>query len=115
MLEVTESALANVKEYLSQQKIDSAIRVNLMSGGCAGPSLGLAIDEATDNDHTFDHDGVSFLVDKGLAQTCGVIKVDFIEKKDGGCGCGGGGFTVTSEKPLAGSGCGCSCDSGSCG
>ncbi|MDA3969749.1 MAG: IscA/HesB family protein [Desulfobulbaceae bacterium] len=116
MLEVTESALTNVKDYLDQQKIDSAIRVSLMSGGCAGPSLGLAIDETKDNDHTFDHDGVSFVVDKGLATTCGAIKVDFIEKKDGDCGCGGGGgFTVTSEKPLSSGGCGGSCSSGACG
>ena len=112
MLEVTESALTNLKDYLDQEKIDSAIRVNLMSGGCAGPSLDLALDEAKDDDHTFDHGEVSFLVDKGLAETCGAIKVDFIEKKDGGCG--DGGFLVTSEKPLSSSGCGCSCSSGSC-
>lgn len=115
MLEVTESALANVKDYMNQQKIDSAIRVSLISGGCSGPSLALALDEAKDNDHLFDHGGVSFVVDKGLAETCGAIKVDFIEKKDGGCGCGGGGFAVTSEKSLSGSSCGCSCSSGSCG
>lgn len=113
MLEVTESALTNVKDYLDQQKIDSAIRITLMSGGCAGPILNLALDEAKDNDHTFDHDGVSFLVDKGLATTCGAIKVDFIEIKDGGYGCGS--FMVTSEKPLSGGDCGCSCSSGSCG
>ena len=113
MLEVTESALANVKDYMSQQEIDLAIRVNLMSGSCGGPSLGLALDEAKDNDHTFDHGGISFLVDKGLAETCGAIKVDFIEKKGGGSG--GGGFAVTSENPLSGGDCGCSCSSGSCG
>lgn len=115
MLEVTESALTNVKNYLDQQKIDSAVRVNLMSGGCGGPSLGLAIDDAKDNDHTFDNDGISFLVDKGVAETCGSIKVDFIENKDSGCGCTEGGFVITSEKPLSGSSCGCSCSSGSCG
>lgn len=113
MLEITESALNNVRDYMSQQKIDSAIRVNLVSGGCAGPSLGLSIDDAKDNDHTFDHGGITFLVDKGLGKTCGAIKVDFIEKKDGGCG--SGGFAITSEKPLSGGNCGCSCSSGSCG
>ncbi len=115
MLEITESALNNVKDYMSQQKIDSAIRVNLKSGGCAGPSLGLSIDDAKDNDHTFDHGGITFLVDKSLAETCGAIKVDFIEVKDDDCGCGSGGFTITSEKPLSASSCGCSCSSGSCG
>ncbi len=112
MLEVTKLAVENVKDYMRQEKIDSAIRVTLMSGGYAGPSLGLGVDEARDNDHSFDHDGVSFVVDKGLAKTCGSIKVDFIDKQDDGC-CNGG-FAVTSEKPLSGEGCGCSCTSGSC-
>jgi len=111
MLEVTESALSNVKDYMRQHKVDSAIRITTMSGGCAGPTLGLAEDEVKENDRTFDHDGVSFVVDKSLFATCGAIKVDFIEKRDGGCGCGGG-FAVTSEKPLTSGGC--SCSSGSC-
>ena len=115
MLEVTKSALNNVKDYMRQQKIDSAIRITMMSSGCAGPSLTMAMDEAKENDRSFDHDGVSFVVDEWLLATCGAIKVDFIEKKDGGCGCGGGGFIVTSEKPLSGGGCGSSCTSGSCG
>ncbi len=114
MLKVTQSALENVKDYIRQQKIDSAIRITMMSGGCGGPSLGLAQDEAKENDKTFDNDGVSFVVDKELSEICGTIKVDFIEKTGGGC-CGGGGFAVTSENPLSGSGCGCSCSTGSCG
>lgn len=116
MLEVTESALVNVRDYLRQQKIDSPIRITMMAGGCSGPSLGLALDDATANDRTFDHDGTSFVVEEALLAGCGVITVDFIEKSDGGCGCGGsGGFRVTSEKPLASGGCSCSCSSGSCG
>jgi Fe-S cluster assembly iron-binding protein IscA len=33
MLEVTELALTNLKSYLEQNKIDSALRVALMQGG----------------------------------------------------------------------------------
>ncbi|MBU0680712.1 MAG: IscA/HesB family protein [Proteobacteria bacterium] len=116
MLEVTPAALSNIKDYLRQQKIDSPIRITMISGGCGGPSLGLAIDEALENDDNFDHDGVTFVVDKSLFVTCGTVKVDFIEKSAGGCGCGGsGGFSITSEKPLSSGGCSCSCSSGSCG
>lgn len=115
MLEVTESALGNVKDYLSQQKLESAVRITMRSGGCSGPSLGLSIDDVKESDHVFDHDGVSFLVDKELSVLCGAIKVDFIVDTSGGCGCGGGGFAVTSEKPISGTSCGCSCGSGSCG
>jgi iron-sulfur cluster assembly accessory protein len=116
MLSVTETAITNVKEYLNQEKIESSIRIFLMSGGCSGPSLGLALDEAKETDLTFEQDGVNFLVAKELAETCGAIKVDYLESGSG-CGCSGGGFNITSEKPLAGAGdgCGCSCTSGSCG
>lgn len=113
MLEVTLPALTNIKDYLLQQQIDSPIRITMNSGGCSGPSLGLALDDATANDRTFDHDGVTFVVAVSLLVDCGAIKVDFIEKSDGGCGCGG--FHVTSKKPLSSGGCGCSCSSGSCG
>lgn len=116
MLAVTESAAKNVKDYLSQQNIDSPVRISLMSGGCSGPSLSLSLDEAQENDLTLEQDGVIFIMDKGLASTCGVVKVDFVESK-GGCGCSGGGFSITSEKPLPGggrSGCGGSCASGCC-
>ena len=33
MLEVTELALTNLKDYLEQNNIDSALRVALMQGG----------------------------------------------------------------------------------
>ncbi|XCN71836.1 MAG: IscA/HesB family protein [Candidatus Electrothrix aestuarii] len=120
MIEVTESAIANIKEYLGQQNIESSVRIFLMSGGCSGPSLGLALDEAKENDLSFEQEGVSFLVEKALTETCGAIKVDYLEASSSSdCGCSsGGGFSITSEKPLAGGGdggsCGCSCN-GSCG
>ena len=33
MLEVTSSAVENLKNYLDQNNIDSAIRISLMQGG----------------------------------------------------------------------------------
>ncbi|MCI5125888.1 MAG: adhesin [Candidatus Electrothrix sp. AR5] len=118
MIELTETAIENVKEYLREQKIESAVRIAMMSGGCSGPSLGLAIDEAKENDLTFEQDGVKFLVEKDLVETCGTITVDFIEASTSGCGCSGSGFSIKSKKSLAGDekgGCGCSCTSDSCG
>ncbi len=114
MLEVTESAIINVKEYLNQEKIESSVRIFVMSGGCSGPSLGLALDEARESDLLFEQDGINFLVEKELAESCGAITVDFRDAGSG-CGCSGGGFSINSEKPLAeGEGCGCSCTSDSC-
>jgi len=109
MLDVTPSALDNLKSYLSQNTIDTAVRVT-MQRGCSGVALGLALDARQPTDQVFDHDGVTILVDSDLLAASGRITVDFI--KSSGCGCGGGGgFKVSSEKTLAGGG---SCAGGSC-
>lgn len=115
MLEVTESAITNLKDYLAKNNIDSAVRV-VMQSGCAGVGLGLGLDEKRDSDKVFAEGGITFLVDGGMFATTGAIKVDFV-KATSGCGCSGsGGFSVTSEKKLGGGGCGGgSCSSGSCG
>jgi iron-sulfur cluster assembly protein len=105
MFEITESALINIKEYLRQQNIESAVRI-IMSSGCSGSSLGLAIDDVNESDNVFDHGGVCFLVAKELSIISGAIKIDFVEDKSGS-----GGFAVTSENPLPSESCGCSCSS----
>ncbi|MFA7382361.1 MAG: IscA/HesB family protein [Desulfurivibrionaceae bacterium] len=115
MLEVTESAISNINEYLAKNKIDSAIRV-VIQNGCGGASLSLNLDEKRDSDQVFTKGGITFLVDDGMFATTGAIKVDFI-KSTSGCGCGGGGgFAMSSEKHLGGGGCSSgSCSSGSYG
>lgn len=115
MLEVTESALNYLKDYMHQEKIDSAIRVTTTLGGCGGSTLKLALDEPKTNDKSFDHTGINFVVEESLHAICGTIKVDYIEKSDDACGCGSdGGFAVTSERYPSGSGDSRSCRSGSC-
>ena len=106
MFEVTELATENLKSYLEQNKIDSALRVAIMQGGWSGPSLGLALDEPKENDEKYEQDGLTFLVDNNLLDTCGTIKVDFI---DAGMR---SGFSISSEKPLSSGG---GCSSGECG
>lgn len=113
MLEVTEMAGQKLKEYLEQNKIDSAVRVALMNG-CGGPSLGLALDGIKATDSSAEQEGVRVIIDNELLGQCGAVRVDFSEGS--GCGCSGG-FAVTSSIPLpkTGGGCGGSCASGSCG
>lgn len=113
MLEVTEMAGQKLKEYLTQNNIDSAVRVALMNG-CGGPSLGLALDEAKETDASAEREGVRVLIDTGLLTQCGEVRVDYTEGS--GCGCKSG-FSVTASIPLpnSGGGCGGSCSSGSCG
>jgi iron-sulfur cluster assembly protein len=108
---VTNLAISKLKEYMEQNNIDSALRVALMQGGCSGPSLGLALDEPKDDDKIFENNSLKFLIEKGLLETCGSIKVEYIDAGPRS------GFGITSAKPIGGSGCGCggSCSSGSCG
>ena len=108
MLEVTAMAITKLKEYMEQNKIDSAIRIALMQGGWAGPSLGLALDEPKNNDKTYDESDIKFLVDNDLMKNCGDIKLDF---NDAGYQ---SGFLISSTIALGGGGCGSSCSSGSC-
>ena len=112
MLEVTELAISNLKSYMEQNNIDSALRVALMQGGWSGPSLGLALDEPKDNDTTVEESDLTFLVDNELMASCGGIKIDFVESGMRS------GFSITSKIPIAGAGGGCSsgsCGSGGCG
>ena len=74
--------------------------------------MGLALDEPKDNDATYDHSGMKFLIDNSLSNQCGVIKIDFIDAGPRS------GFAISPAKPISGAGgsCGSSCGSGgSCG
>jgi Fe-S cluster assembly iron-binding protein IscA len=66
----------------------------------------LALDESKESDKVFDKSGLQFLVETGLLEKCGAIKVDFMEAGYRS------GFSITSTNPLGGGG---SCSSGSCG
>ncbi|HSR36628.1 MAG TPA: hypothetical protein VLL73_05545 [Desulfurivibrionaceae bacterium] len=73
----------------------------------------MALDEPKENDATFEHGGIKFLIDNSLSNQCGVIKIDFIDAGPRS------GFAISPAKPLfsgGGGGCGSSCgSSGSCG
>lgn len=108
MFQITPTALENLTSYLQENNVESAVRVALMAGGCSGQALGLALDEAKENDTTFREGSLDFLIEESLLTMCGEIKVDFIQAGSRS------GFSITSTNPVGGGGCG-SCTSGSCG
>ncbi len=74
--------------------------------------MGLALDEPKDDDKVFENDGIKFLVEGGLLETCGVINVEYVDAGPRS------GFGITSSNPIGGGSGGCSsgsCSSGSCG
>jgi len=108
MLTVTELAVTKLKEYMAANKVDSALRISLMNGGCSGMSLGLSLDDKKDGDLSFDKDGIDFIMEPALVEQCGAVNLDYMDST------ANAGFALTSEKPIGGGGCS-SCGSGSCG
>ncbi len=105
MLELTESARKELESYFTGKEKD-IIRVYLAPGGCGGPRLALALDDATDDDQSEEQGGFTFCINKELLAQVHGVKIDLSHT----------GFTVEPTVPLpesAGGGCGSCC--GGCG
>lgn len=98
MLTVTEKAKEKITDFLKAQKEQSYIRLFFSEGGCSGPSLGMALDEPSENDEIIKDNGVTYLIDKLLLEQAKPISVDFIETETGS------GFSISSALPK-GTGC----------
>jgi Fe-S cluster assembly iron-binding protein IscA len=60
----------------------------------------MALDEPNDNDEVFEGDSFTVLLDKGLAEQIGGVKIDFRENR-----WMGSGFLITPANPHGGSCC----------
>jgi iron-sulfur cluster assembly protein len=98
MLTVTEKANEKITDFLKEQKEPSYIRIFLSEGGCSGPSLGMGLDEPSENDEIIKDNGVTYLIDKELMEQVKPVSVDFVETERGS------GFSISSSLPK-GEGC----------
>ena len=80
MLNVTERAIAAIKEYMRGQELDSPIRISVMHGSCSGPNLRLSADRVRENDYIAVHQDIRFVINRELMAECGAIQVDFIKE-----------------------------------
>ena len=101
---LTDKATEKVNELLAGQEEGSeqALRVAVRGGGCSGFQYALAFDKPREDDHVFDHDGVSVIVDKVSMQFVFGSEVDYVE------GLQGAGFAVNNPNVVAACGCGSS-------
>jgi iron-sulfur cluster assembly accessory protein len=101
---LTDGAAAKVKELLTGQEdaAEQALRVGVRGGGCSGFQYALAFDKAREDDHVFEHNGVSVIVDKVSMQFVLGSEVDFVD------GLEGAGFAVNNPSVVAACGCGSS-------
>jgi iron-sulfur cluster assembly protein len=101
---LTEKATAKINELLSAQDdaSEQALRVAVRGGGCSGFQYSLAFDKPREDDHVFEDNGVSVIVDKTSMQFVFGSEVDFVD------GLEGAGFAVNNPNVVAACGCGSS-------
>jgi iron-sulfur cluster assembly accessory protein len=101
---LTDKATEKINELLSSQEdaSDQALRVAVRGGGCSGFQYSLAFDKRRDDDHVFQHSGVSVVVDKVSMQFVFGSEVDYVD------GLQGAGFAVNNPNVVAACGCGSS-------
>ena len=103
-ISLTDKAAGKIAELLGGQEDsgEQALRVAVRGGGCSGFQYALAFDKAKDDDHVFEVDGVSVIVDKVSMQFVFGSEVDYVE------GLQGAGFQVNNPNVVAACGCGSS-------
>lgn len=104
MLNLTENAQKELAAFFAD-KPKSSIRVYLAPGGCSGPRLGLALDDANDDDEILEASGYTFCMPKEMWTAIGGLSIDVTNM----------GFTLDPTNPLPGAGassCCSSCGSG---
>lgn len=104
MISVTDEAKKELDEYFKNND-KGTIRIFLAPGGCSGPRLALALDEAGEDDNKEEVADYTFCVNKELADQIKGATVDITPM----------GFIVTPEVPLPDSGSGCGGCCGGCG
>jgi iron-sulfur cluster assembly accessory protein len=99
---VSDTAADKIRELVASGEQEQALRVAVRGGGCSGFQYALALDRPKDEDHVFQHNGVSVVVDKTSMQFVFGSQVDYVD------GLQGAGFTVNNPNVVAACGCGSS-------
>ena len=105
MVTLTNIATEKVKAFLDSEDADASgagLRVGVRGGGCSGFQYSLALDEKRDDDHVFEHEGITVLVDPASLRYVDGSTVDYTESLMGS------GFEVQNPNVVASCGCGSS-------
>ena len=101
---LTDKAAGKITELIGANgnAEEQALRVAVRGGGCSGFQYALALDQPKAEDHVFQHQGVSVIVDKVSMQFVFGSEVDYVD------GLQGAGFVVNNPNVVAACGCGSS-------
>lgn len=110
MLTMTDSAVSQLRQVLTKEGGEKALRVYVTPGGCSGFSYGMSIDdERADDDQTFTFDGVQVVVDAFSLEQLDGAQIDYVNALMGG------GFVVQNPNATKTCSCGQSFDTGGSG
>ena len=103
-IQLSDKAAGKIKELIGANGNgeEQALRVAVRGGGCSGFQYALALDQPKADDHVFQHQGVSVIVDKVSMQFVFGSEVDYVD------GLQGAGFVVNNPNVVAACGCGSS-------
>ncbi|MFL5891955.1 MAG: iron-sulfur cluster insertion protein ErpA [Solirubrobacterales bacterium] len=103
-VQLTDKAAGKIKDLIGSNgdASEQALRVAVRGGGCSGFQYALALDQPKAEDHVFEHQGVSVVVDKVSMQFVFGSEVDYVD------GLQGAGFVVNNPNVVAACGCGSS-------
>lgn len=101
MIQLTESAVKQIKHFQAEEKSDGGgLRVSVVGGGCSGLSYKLDFQkEPAPNDKVFEQDGVKVFIDPKSFLYVKGLTLDYSG------GLNGTGFTF--KNPNASKSCGC--------
>jgi iron-sulfur cluster assembly accessory protein len=104
MLQITESAVAKVKQLLAaEQKEGYGLRVAVQGGGCSGFQYGLTWEnESKQNDQIMELGGLKVYVDAMSGMYLDEVTIDYVD------GLQGSGFQIGNPKATGTCGCGSS-------
>ncbi len=103
MLTLTESAAKHLQSMLDEKGVPGkALRIFIETGGCAGMSYGMTLDEPNEGDFTAERDGVKVVVDPNSIQYLQGSTVDYCDDL------AGTGFRIHNPNATRSCGCGTS-------
>ncbi|MGG4550809.1 HesB/IscA family protein [Paenibacillus humicus] len=102
MINISDSAMARIKQMLEQEETpDMFLRLGVNEGGCSGFSYGMGLDDQeSEEDVHMDVNGLKVVVDKDSIRYLNGLEIDF---KESGMS---GGFTIHNPNAIASCGCG---------
>ena len=103
MVTISEKAQQKIGELLEEEKDAIGLRVYVYSGGCSGYRYGMMLEDApTEEDRTFEENGVKVYVDGRSIDLLRGSQIDYVDTLMGA------GFTVNNPNAVAACGCGSS-------